>query len=166
MKALPGGIWMSSPGTLTRLIIYSMYSIIKPHERSDPQCRPPHVHSHETCQSSRMLAYRQLAAPLAWEGTFEQNRNQPAPLVTFEQQSLDLDYEAFALKTALEDLETKNYPGVGNDMQKLHSAIDQLENMAIVRHEEDKMMALTKRRCSKRYRLQKLVKCQGLRICH
>ena len=92
-----------------------------------------------------MQAYRQLAAPLAWEGTFEQNRNQLAPLVTFGQQSLDLDYEAFALKTALEDLETKNYPGVGNnDMQKLQSAIDELENMAIVRHEEDKMMAFTK----------------------
>jgi len=113
-----------------------------------------------------MQAYRQLAAPLAWEGTFEQNRNQPAPLVTFGQQSLDLDYEAFALKTALEDLETKNYPGVGNDMQKLQSAIGELENMAIVRHEEDKMMALTKRRCSKRCRLQRLAKCQGLRICH
>ena len=44
-------------------------------------------------------AYRQLAAPLAWEGTFEQTRNQPAPFATFGQQSLDLEYEAFALKT-------------------------------------------------------------------
>ena len=29
-------------------------------------------------------------------------------------------------------------------MQKLHNAIDNLENLAVVRHEEDKMMALTK----------------------
>ena len=29
-------------------------------------------------------------------------------------------------------------------MQKLHHAIDNLENMAAVRYEEDKMMALTK----------------------
>jgi len=37
-----------------------------------------------------------------------------------------------------------NLPAVGNGMQKLQSAVDQLENMAIVRHEEDKMIALTK----------------------
>ena len=71
-------------------------------------------------------AYRQLAAPLAWEGTFEQNRNQPAPFTTFGQQSLDLEYEAFALKNALDDLQVKQYPGVGNDAQKLHDAIDNL----------------------------------------
>ena len=89
-------------------------------------------------------AYRQLAAPLAWEGTFEQDRNQPAPFSSFGQQSVDLEYEAFALKTTLDDLQSKHYPGVGNDVQKLHHAIDNLENMAVVRHEEDKMMALTK----------------------
>ena len=89
-------------------------------------------------------AYRQLAAPLAWEGTFEQTRNQPAPFATFGQQSLDLEYEAFALNTTLDDLQSKHYPGVGNDVQKLHNAIDNLENLAVVRHEEDKMMALTK----------------------
>ena len=43
-----------------------------------------------------MQAYRQLAAPLLWEGTFEQNRNQPAPFTTFGQQSIDLEYEALA----------------------------------------------------------------------
>ena len=89
-------------------------------------------------------AYRQLAAQLAWEGTFEQNRNQPAPFSSFGQQSVDLEYEAFALKTTLDDLQSKHYPGVGNDVQKLHHAIDNLESMAAVRHEEDKMMALTK----------------------
>ena len=89
-------------------------------------------------------AYRQLAAQLAWEGTFEQNRNQPAPFSSFGQQSVDLEYEAFALKTTLDDLQSKHYPGVGNDVQKLHHAIDNLERMAAVRHEEDKMMALTK----------------------
>jgi len=56
-----------------------------------------------------MQAYRHLASPLAWEATFEQNRAQPAPFTTFGQQSLDLEYEAFALKTALEDLEAKHY---------------------------------------------------------
>ena len=40
--------------------------------------------------------------------------------------------------------QSKHYQGVGNDVQKLHHAIDNLENMAVVRHEEDKMMALTK----------------------
>ena len=57
---------------------------------------------------------------------------------------MDLEYEAFALKTTLDDLQSKHYPGVGNDVQKLHHAIDNLEKMAVVRHEEDKMMALTK----------------------
>jgi len=85
-------------------------------------------------------AYRQLAAPLA----FEQNRNQPAPFSSFGQQSVDLEYEAFALKTTLDDLQSKHYPGVGNDVQKLHHAIDNLESMAAVRHEEDKIIALTK----------------------
>ena len=89
-------------------------------------------------------AYRQLAAQLAWEGTFEQNRNQPAPFSSFGQQSVDLEYEAFAFQTTLDDLQSKHYPGVGNDVQKLHHAIDNLESMAAVRHEEDKMMALTK----------------------
>ena len=59
------------------------------------------------------------------------------------QQSLDLEYEAFALKTALEDLETKHYPGVGNDVHKLQHAIDSLESTAAMHHEEDKIMALT-----------------------
>ena len=72
------------------------------------------------------------------------NRNQPAPFSSFGQQSVDLEYEAFALKTTLDDLQFKHYPGVGNDVQKLHHAIDNLESMAAVRHEEDKMMALTK----------------------
>ena len=54
-------------------------------------------------------AYRQLAAQLAWEGTFEQNRNQPAPFSSFGQQSVDLEYEAFALKTTLDDLQSKHY---------------------------------------------------------
>ena len=60
-----------------------------------------------------MQAYRHLASPLAWEATFEQNRAQPAPFTTFGQQSLDLEYEAFALKTALEDLEAKHLPRSG-----------------------------------------------------
>ena len=59
-------------------------------------------------------------------------------------QPTDFEYEAFALKTTLDDLQSKHYPGVGNDVQKLHNAIDNLENMAVMRHEEDKMMALTK----------------------
>ena len=111
-------------------------------------------------------AYRQLAAQLAWEGTFEQNRNQPAPFSSFGQQSVDLEYEAFALKTTLDDLQSKHYPGVGNDVQKLHHAIDNLESMAAVRHEEDKMMALTKRRCSRRCRLPKIDRCLDLKGCH
>ena len=65
-------------------------------------------------------AYRSFAAPLAWEGTFEQNRNQPAPFSSFGQQSVDFEYEAFALKTTLDDLQSKHYPGVGNDVQKSH----------------------------------------------
>ena len=48
------------------------------------------------------------------------------------------------MKTTLDDLQSKQYPGVGNDVQKLHNAIDNLENLAVVRHEEDKMMAPTK----------------------
>ena len=73
-------------------------------------------------------AYRQLAAQLAWEGTFEQNRNQPAPFSSsFGQQSVDLEYEAFASKTTLDDLQSKHYPGVGNDVQKWHHAIGNLE---------------------------------------
>ena len=48
------------------------------------------------------------------------------------------------MKTTRESLQAKHYPGVGNDVQKLHHAIDNLENMAVMHHEEDKMMALTK----------------------
>ena len=57
---------------------------------------------------------------------------------------MDFEYEAFALKTTLDDLQSKHYPGVGNGVQKLPHAIDNLENMVVVRHEEDKMMALTR----------------------
>ena len=44
----------------------------------------------------------------------------------------------------MEALETKHYPGVGNDMHKLQHTIDSLESTAAMRHEEDKMMGLTK----------------------
>ena len=56
---------------------------------------------------------------------------------SFGQQSVDLEYEAFASKTTLDDLQSKHYPGVGNDVQKLHHAIDNLENMAAVSHKEE-----------------------------
>ena len=108
-----------------------------------------------------MQAYRHLATPLAWEGTYEQNRAQPAPFTTFGQQSLDLEYEAFALKTALEDLETKHYPGVGNDMQKLQHTIGALENTAALRHEEDKLMGLTKTAMLKAIQLAKTRQLPG-----
>ena len=75
-------------------------------------------------------AYRQLAAALAWEGTFEQTRAAPAPFTTFGRQSLDLEYEAFALKSTLDEIQAKDYPGVGNDVQKLQNAIGSLEQMA------------------------------------
>ena len=103
-----------------------------------------------------MQAYRHLATPLAREGTFEQNRVQLAPFSTFGQQSLDLEYEAFALMTALEDLEAKHYPGVGNDVHKLQHAMDSLENTAALRYEEDKMMAMTKTAMLKAIQLAKL----------
>ena len=108
-----------------------------------------------------MQAYRHLATPLAWEGTYEQNRAQPAPFTTFGQQSLDLEYEAFALKTALEDLETKRYPGVGNDVHKLQHAMDSLENTAALRHEEDKLMGLTKTAMLKAIQLAKTRQLPG-----
>ena len=159
LKAVPGGICMSKPGTLTRLIFYSLSNIINAMNAAILNADLPiwirmkranrRGWTLDRRDNIKFLvqgvqAYRQLAAPLAWEGTFEQNRNQPAPFTTFGQQSLDLEYEAFALKNALDDLQVKQYPGVGNDVQKLHNAIDNLENMANVRHEEDKMMALTK----------------------
>ena len=55
--------------------------------------------------------------------TFEQNRNRPAAFTTFE--SIDLEYEA--MKSTLDD--SKHYPGVGNDVQKLQNAVDNLENI-------------------------------------
>ena len=51
------------------------------------------------------LAYRQLAAPLAWEGTFEQNRAQPAPFTGFGDESTVLYMEGYMLQRELEDLE-------------------------------------------------------------
>ena len=79
-------------------------------------------------------AYRQLAAQLAWEGTFEQNRNQVLhhsrrsgsnPWISSMKRLLGYrECEAIALKTMLDDLQSKHYPGVGNDVQKLHHAID------------------------------------------
>ena len=74
----------------------------------------------------------QLAAPLAWEGAFEQTRVAPAPFTTFGLQSLDLEDEAFALKSTLDEIQAKDYPGVGNDVQKLQNAIDSLEQMAMI----------------------------------
>ena len=112
-----------------------------------------------------MQAYRHLAAPSAWEGTFEQNRAQPAPFTSFGQQSLELEYEAFALKTALEDLESKHYPGVGNDVQKLQHAMDSLESTAALRHEEDKMMGLTKTAMLKAIQLAKTRQLPGFEDC-
>ena len=150
---------MSKPGTLTRLIFYSLSNTINAMNAAILNADLPiSIRMKRANRRGWTLdrrdnikflvqgvqAYRQLAPPLTWEGTFEHNRNQPAPFTIFGQQSLDLEYEAFALKNALDDLQVKQYPGVGNDVQKLHNAIDNLENMANVRHEEDKMMALTK----------------------
>ena len=65
------------------------------------------------------------------------------------------------MKTALEDLETKHYPGVGNDMQKLQHTIDALENTAALRHEEDKLMGLTKTAMLKAIQLAKTRQLPG-----
>ena len=123
---------MSKPGTLTRLIFYSLGNIINAMNAAILNADLPiSIRMKRANRRGWTLdrrdnikflvqgvqAYRQLAAPLAWEGTFEQNRNQPAPFATFGQQSLDLEYEAFALKNALDDLQVKQYPGVGNDVQ-------------------------------------------------
>ena len=90
------------------------------------------------------LAYRQLAAPLSWEGTFEQNRAQPAPFTGFGDESTALYIEAFVLDLELQDLDDKNYPGIGNDKQKLQNALDYLHRTSEVRHEEAIMMGLGK----------------------
>ena len=87
-------------------------------------------------------AYRSFAAPLAWEGTFEQNRNQP--FVSFADDSTSLMMEAFVLQQELEDLDTKNYPGIGNDRQRLQEAIQYLEDQSAVRDQEAQMMGLMK----------------------
>ena len=72
-----------------------------------------------TTELTDQLAYRKLAAPLAWEGTFEQNRAQP--FTGFGDESTGLYMEAFMLQQELEDLDDKNYPGIGNDKQRLQT---------------------------------------------
>ena len=91
-----------------------------------------------------LKAYRSHSAPLAWEGTFEQNRNQPAPFVSFADDSTSLMMEAFVLQQELEDLDTRNYPGIGNDRQRLQEAIQYLEDQSAVRDQEAQMMGLMK----------------------
>ena len=91
---------MSKPGTLTRLIFYSLHNIIKAMNAAILNADLPiSVRMKRANRRGWMLdrrdnikflvqgaqAYRQLAAQLAWEGTFEQNRNQPAPFTTFGQ---------------------------------------------------------------------------------
>ena len=65
------------------------------------------------------------------------------------------------MKTALEDLETKHYPGVGNDVHKLQHAMDSLENTASLRHEEDKLMGQTKTAMLKAIQLAKTRQLPG-----
>ena len=90
------------------------------------------------------LAYRQLAAPLAWEGTFEQNRAQPAPFTGFGDESTVLYMEGYMLQRELEDLDDKDYPGIGNDKEKLQNAMQYLYRMSDLRHEESIMMGFGK----------------------
>ena len=90
------------------------------------------------------LAYRQLATPLSWEGTFEQNRSQPAPFTSFGDESTALYMEAFVLERELDDLDTKNYPGIGNDKQRLQNAIQYLHETSELRDEEAIMMGFGK----------------------
>jgi hypothetical protein len=90
------------------------------------------------------LAYRQLAAPLAWEGTFEQNRAQPAPFTGFGDESTALYMEAFVLDRELEALDDKSYPGIGNDKEKLQNAMEYLYRMSDLRNEESIMMGFGK----------------------
>ena len=89
-------------------------------------------------------AYRSHAAPLAWEGTFEQNRLQPAPFTNFGDESTAFYMEAFVLERELDDLDTKNYPGVGNDKQKLQASKNYLYSMSDLRNEEAIMMGIGK----------------------
>ena len=65
------------------------------------------------------------------------------------------------MKTALEDLEAKHYPGVGNDMHKLQHTIASLESTAAMRHEEDKIMGLTKTAMLKAIQLAKTRQLPG-----
>ena len=88
-----------------------------------------------------LKAYRSHSAPLAWEATFEQNRNQPAPFVSFADDSTSLMMEAFVLHQELDDLDTKNYPGIGNDRQRLQEA---MEDQSAVRDQEAQLMGLMK----------------------
>jgi len=52
--------------------------------------------------------------------------------------------EAFMLQQELEDLDDKNYPGIGNDKQKLQTAMQYLYRMSDLRHEEAIMMGFGK----------------------
>ena len=89
------------------------------------------------------LAYRQLAAPLPWEGTFEQNRAQP--FISFSDESTNMYTEAVRLERVLSDLDAEpNYPGKGNARQKLQDAIAYLYNTSAVRGEEEQIVIMRK----------------------
>ena len=128
-------------------------------ERCDPECGSAHIASHQTGQSTTLDARSQGQHPVSggraqsiqvsfstigMEATFEQNRNQPAPFVSFADDSTSLMMEAFVLQQELEDLDTKNYPGIGNDRQRLQEAIQYLEDQSAVRDQEAQMMGLMK----------------------
>ena len=47
------------------------------------------------------------------------------------------------MKIMLDGMHSEHYPGVGNDVRKFVRCHDNLEQVATVRHEEAKIMALT-----------------------
>ena len=91
----------------------------------------------------RAKAYRQLAAPLPWEGTFERNRAQPAG--SFGDESFKLADEVMDYERDLADLMNQTpYPGIGNQIAKLEEAIADLSRLSDIRHQESMMTGFKK----------------------
>ena len=94
-----------------------------------------------------MRAYLRLAKPLPWEEKFY---DLPHPNKNFASQAQELRLMTVELQDALQDLQSKDYLGVGNDRVKLETTIDQLKRKSELRDEQELLF--------QQYRTKELVK--------
>ena len=79
-------------------------------------------------------AFLKSAKPLPWEGT---RYDLARPKADFGAQAMQFMVQISELEDAMIDLESKNYPGIGNDKLKLQNVIDDLTKQSDLRHDQE-----------------------------